>query len=63
MATTPTYDPALWYSVKVNRYVPDVRGQSFRPKDDYTLKGDVVAELGDAVATAIPADHMNRLTK
>jgi hypothetical protein len=51
------YDPALWYRVKVSRYVPAVRNTDFRPKFTYFIKGDVVAELdglpgGSAVASA-----------
>jgi len=51
------YDPSLWYKVKVNRFVPGVRGADFRPKDTHFLLGDVVTLLdtlpgGSAIKSA-----------
>jgi len=45
----PAVDPEGVYRVALLRSVTLKNGQTIRPKDDLTVKGKVIADLGDAV--------------
>lgn len=49
-APTPDLDPEAEYRVKLARAVP-FGAMVLRPRDPVRLKGRIVAELGDAVAS------------
>lgn len=54
-APKPAIDPEALFDVRVNKVIK-AAGQTFRPSGSYTVKGKVLAELGDAVVTATPID-------
>lgn len=49
--SAPPIDPEAFYRVRLKKPVPRPNGRVLKPLSEHVMKGSVIAELGDAVAS------------